>query len=283
MSKPGIIGPPKMSHHITAGIYGDTGVGKSRLTATSPGHVLIIKAPAAKIDSWLPEDKARARRGEIEVAEVRDHDDLSGDNGLLPFLREEGEQYDWVWMDDVQSLFDVGMDDLWETVIQEKPARARYGLDQSEFGINMDRLARWLRYVLGPDKFNFGFTSWADKTLSPDKDSDGDPIEKLMPYVQGKGMSLKFSGYMNVLAYMSVVEVKGRDKPARLLRTESSPTYYAMDKFDAFNGRVLDPTVPKIENLVKKSQGYTAPAKTTNRPAATAGRRPVRVKTARKS
>lgn len=257
MSKPSIIGKPCMSAHINMGIYGDTNVGKSRLAATSPGKVLIIRAPYEKIDSWRPEDKARAARGEIEVATVRDSDDLM--HQILPHLREEGEMWDWVWMDGVQTIFEVMMDDIWEVVISEKPGRARYGLDQPEYGINMDRLSRFLRYTLGPDKFNFGFTSWAEKLISPDKDGDGDPIEKMMPYIQGKGMPLKFAGYMNVMGYMTTTTVKGRDDNVRVIRTESSPHYYAGDKFDAFNGRILDPTIPKIEALVKKSSGWTTP------------------------
>lgn len=250
------IGTPQMSTHIHMGVYGDGGVGKSRLAATAPGRVLIVKAPYEKIDSWLPVDKARARRGEIQVASITDHDDLEK---VKVHLREEGEIYDWVIMDGVQTIFEVGMDDMWETVIAEKPNRARYGLDAGEYGITMDRLSRWLRYTLGPDKFNFMFTSHADKMLSPDRDEEGDPIEKLMPYIQGKGMSLKFAGYMNVMAYMTTTTVKGRDDNVRVLRTESSQHYYAGDKFDAFNGRVLDPTIPKIEALVKKSSGWTNP------------------------
>lgn len=276
MTKPSFIGPPEMSNHIKIGIHGDSGVGKSRLAATSPGKVLIAKAPYENIDSWLPADKARAARGEIEVATIRDENDLNGTNGLLQHLREEGQIYDWVWMDGVQTIFEAMMDDIWEVVIAEKPARARYGLDQAEYGINMDRLSRFLRYALGPDKFNFGFTAWSEKMISPDKDEDGDPIEKLMPYIQGKGMALKFTGYMNVVAYMSTTTVKGRSDNVRVLRTESSPNYYAGDKFDAFNGRVLDPTIPKIEALVKKSSGWTAPkGKTTTTASPTATRRRV--------
>lgn len=271
-----------MSSHIHMGIYGDTNVGKSRLLATAGAEdasqkILIIKAPYEKIDSWRPEDKARAAKGRIEVAEVRDHDDLSGPNGLLPHLREEGEMWDWVMMDGIQTIFETGMDDMWETVLAEKPGRARYGLDQSEYGINMDRLSRWLRYALGPDKFNFAYTSWAERLKSPDKDEEGQPLEKLMPYIQGKGMALKFCGYMNIVAYMTTTTIKGRDDNVRVLRTESSPQYYAGDKFDAFGGRVLDPTIPKIERLVKKSSGWTNPpaGKSTQTTAPSATRRRV--------
>jgi hypothetical protein len=273
-----------MSAHIHMGLYGDTNVGKSRLLATAgrddpSKKILIIKAPYEKIDSWLPEDKARAASGQIEVAEIRDHDDLSGPNGLLPHLREEGEQWDWVMMDGVQTIFEVGMDDMWEVVIAEKPGRARYGLDQAEYGITMDRISRWLRYTLGPDKFNFAFTTWAERSPSPDKDEDGDPIEKLMPYIQGKGMPLKFCGYMNLTGYMTTAKVGDREG-VRVIRTESSTSYYAGDKFDAFNGRIVDPTIPKIEAAVKKSSGWTTPpvgkSNTTTR--AATGRRVVRRK-----
>lgn len=288
MTKPSFIesGSETLSKHINLGVHGDNGIGKTRLLGTAgrggPKPTLFIKAAVSKLDSLEPEDRARAARGEIEVATIRDHDDLSGTDGLLPYLRAEGEKYSWVLMDDVQHLYDVGLDDLWEAVIAEKPARARYGLDKPEYGINMERLGRFLRYVLGPDKFNFAFAAWSEPLLSPDKDADGDPVVKLMPYLQGKGMALRFAGSMNALGFMTTTAVKGRDKPARVLRFESTDAYYAMDKFDAFNGRVLDPTIPKIEDLVKKSRGQTPAAKTT-RPSGAAGRRPRVVTTARKS
>ncbi len=263
MNKPGIIKPMVLTKHIFMAVYGDPGIGKTRFVGTSPGRVLIIRPPQEHMDSFLPSDHARAARGEIEEAVVKDWDDM---DKLLDYLRIDGEEYDWVWIDNLSILQDVLLDDIWDTVVHEKPARARYGLDKGEYGINMDRISRWLRHIVGPDKFNFGFSAHGETAPSPDLDEEGDPIAKLMPWVQGKGMATKCSGYMNIVALMNKATVKG-GKDKRAIRTDSSPNFYAKDQFDAFGGRVLDPSMPKVLELIEKSPGRKARDKATKRPA----------------
>lgn len=270
--KPSIISNGTLSDHLFAGIHGDPGVGKSRLIGTTRGRVLIIHARQSHLNSLLPADKARMKRGEIEEARPNDWDDMAE---LQTYLRQDGEVYDFVWIDDIQTLFEVLLDDLWDTVIIEKPARARFGLDKAEYGINMERLSRWIRHTIGPDKFHFGFVAHSEPAPSPDKDRDGDPIVKLMPWIQGKGMPQKFSGYMNVVGYLTTTEVKGRDEPARVLRTSSSANWYAKDQFDAFNGRVLDPDMGKILDLIEKSGGLKPEPNKTKTATRSPGRRTV--------
>jgi hypothetical protein len=216
VSKPSIIKPPEESKHIFLGIHGDPGMGKTRIVGTTPGRVLVIRPPQEHFDSWLPADRARARRGEIEEAVVKDWDDM---NELLAYLRAEGGKlYDWVWVD------------------------------------NMTQYARWLRHIVGADLFNFGFTAHSETTRSPDKDADGDPIEKLMPWIQGKGQPARFAGYTNVLAFYHKAKIGGKED-RRVLRMESTSTYYAKDQFDAFDGRLVDPTMPKLIAAIDKATG----------------------------
>lgn len=227
-------------------VYAEPGVGKTRLVGTSPGRLLILRPPVDHLDSLLLPDKTRA-----EQWVIRDWDDM---NTAEEYLRADGgKDYDWVWVDSWSLLQDVLIDDIWETAKADKPARAKYWLDKGEYGINMGRIGSWMRHVIGPDTFNFGWTGHPAALASPDLDEDGDPVEKLMPWVQGKNMSPKCCGYMNLVAFM---EVTGKNR-RRVLRTQADTRFYAKDQFDAFgeSGVVWDPTMPKIVKLIEASPG----------------------------
>jgi hypothetical protein len=243
------------SKHVKMCVFSDPGVGKTRLIAGSSGKVLIIHPPTDHRDSVLSADKSR-----IETLKVEDWDDM---NEALDYLRHDGAEWDWVWVDSFSLLQDHLLDDLWETAVREKPARARYSVDKQEYGINMFRLASWVRHIIGPDLFNFGFTAHAAQLLPSE---DEDESMKLMPWIQGKNMSPKFCGYMNVVAFMEVVKVDNVRK--RVLRLDATERYYAKDQFDLTkNGRILDPTMPKIEELISTARARGR--KTTKRPGRT--------------
>jgi len=263
LSKPDTIKSPKRSKHARICIYGDPGVGKTRTIGTSPGRVLIIRPPTDHTDAILPADRNRFEEAVL--------DDWDGMNEMLEFLRHEGDQYDWVWLDSVSLMQDHLLDDIWETVVAEKPHRARYGLDKQEYGINFHRLGIWLRHVVGPDNFNFGFTAHTAMLL-PSEDPEEE--KKLMPWVQGKNMSPKFCGYMNQVLFMEVAKIGNKDDQ-RVLRTHATDRYYAKDQFDMSDShRVVLPekgagAMEKVIKLIEKGRGTplgtlpATPARTT--------------------
>lgn len=245
MAQPDSIRPTTATKHIFLCLYSDPGVGKTRFIGTSPGKVLVLRPPVDHTDSILPKDRKRVKEWVIQ-----DWDDM---NQALEYLRHEGANWDWVWLDSLSLLQDMLLDDLFETAVREKPARARFGPDRPEYGINMYRIGSWMRHVVGPDLFNFGWTGHTVSLSSPDLDEDGDPIEKLMPWVQGKNMSSKCCGYMNLVCFL---EAKGKDRH-RVLHSQSSQRFYAKDQFDALtNGKLVHPTMPKLIESVHKSSGH---------------------------
>jgi hypothetical protein len=245
MTKPKEIKPIIESKHARICVYADPGVGKTRLVGTSPGRVLLIHPPTDHQDAMLPADKRRVERWKAD-----DWDDM---NNILEYLRHEGHEWDWVFVDSVSLLQDHLLDDVWDTAVREKPSRARYDVDQGEYGINMARLGRWVRHVVGPDTFNFGFTAHCAQLL-PSQDPAED--RKLMPWVQGKNMAPKFCGYMNQVLFMEVTKIGGQDN-RRVIRTHATERYYAKDQFDMDlkTFRVVDPTMPKLIGLIEKSRG----------------------------
>lgn len=242
MAKPKQIQSLARGKKINMMIYGRTGIGKTTLIGTTPGKTLILRPPVEHTDSirnpppgleeWVLRDWAEAWEA-------------------LDYLRAEGADWDWVWLDSISLWQDIGLDDIWETVVAEKPARQRYGLDKSEYGVNMFRLAQFIRHVVGSGIFNFGVTAHPADL----KDAvDGEADEKLMPFVQGKNMSPKICGYMNVVGYLDLAASK-KNPPPRVLRTNANETYYAKDQYDALkDGKMIDPTMPKLLAEINKAR-----------------------------
>lgn len=263
MADPAAIQPASVSEHLRIALNGGPGIGKSRVVGTSAklGPTLVIRPPTDHLDALLPEDRAV-----VKEWIVRDWDDLGQ---VEEYLRAEGGKWEWVWLDSLSLAQDHLLDDELETEIamSRNPDRGKYGPDKPVYGRNFYKIASFLRNVIGPDTFNFGWTSHPERLKSPDQDDEGDPIEKLMPWVQGRNMSPKCCGYMNMVLYMS------RSKTGRRrLFGQSTDVFYAKDQFDAIPAEGLwDPTMPKLLELIAQARG-SAPPKPAKR---TAKRRPV--------
>lgn len=246
MAKPKAIQKVSRSKKINMLLYSDPGVGKTRLVGTTPGRTLILRPPVDHTDS------IRNPGPNVEEWVLRDwHEAWEA----LDYARQNAsEDYDWVWLDSGSLFQDIGLDDIWETVILEKPARRRYGLDKQEYGINMFRFGQWVRHMVGAATVNFGMTAHVMQ-LPSSMDPDAD--DKLMPFIAGKtsgapgGMSIKMCGYMNVVAFLDI-----KSNGDRVLCTQANERYYAKDQFDAVpKGRLLNPTMPKLLKLVEAARG----------------------------
>jgi hypothetical protein len=270
MSTPSDIKPGSASAHIFWLLYGEPGIMKTRdIVGTLPGNVLIIKPPTDHIDSMRPAD-----RGRVKVWQASDWDDL---DRIEDYLRTEeaGKKWDWVAYDSLSLLQDFTLDDELETEINQiskNPNRKLFGPDQSVYGRNMFKIGAHLRHVIGPDQFNVLVVCHVstEPLPSPDQDDEGDPVPKLMPWIQGKNMSPKICGYMKMVTLM------GQNKNGRrFLRTQSNQYFYAKDQFHiAPDGVLWDPTAPKVLALINKSRGTSA--KSTSRPAKKVARRVTR-------
>lgn len=243
MAKPSIIGPLGSQEKVRLLVYAHPGRGKTVLAATSAelGKTLLIRSPVDHIPRM-------ALNSGAEQALVHDWDEMYQ---LLEFLRHEPEAYDWVWLDSISLWQDVGLDDVFQSAIERNPSRRKYGPDKGEYGINMGRLAEWVRFVVGANAFNFGVTAHPIPMIDPVDDG-----LLLMPWVQGKQMAEKVCGYMNMVCYLEVRKNK-EGKQYRVLHSQATEDYYAKDQYDAFtDGKLINPTMPKImEAIAPKTAG----------------------------
>jgi hypothetical protein len=157
------------------------------------------------------------------------------------------------------------LDDELETEINEisrNPKRKLWGPDQGVYGRNMFKIAAFIRHIVGPDLFNIVIICHpsTEAIPSPDQDAEGDPIPKLMPWIQGKNMSPKICGYTHMVTLMAQ-----NDKGRRFLRTQSNQYFYAKDQFHIApdSGVLWDPTGATVVDLINKRRGAPAPAKAT--------------------
>ena len=240
------------SKFIRFGLYGISGVGKTRFVGSGE-NVLIIRPPTEHTDSIRKPNERNVR----EVI-VRNWDDM---NDVYEHLASDGASYDWVWLDSASAFQDTGLDDLWEQVKEKNPHRKENGLDKREYGINMHRFSVWLREVIALETFHFGFTAHPFEAPAPGDDDD----LIWMPYIQGKGMAQKFCGYMNVVGHFQIKKIKaaGDTKAVdhRVISFGATEEFYAKDQFDAFkNHRLIDPDMPKFLKAVEAARSRNAAA-----------------------
>jgi hypothetical protein len=231
--------------HIFWLCYGDPGVEKTRrMVGKLPGKVLIIRPPTGHIDAMEPEDKARMKQWV-----VRDWDDMTQ---AEEYLREQGGKWDWVVVEDLSLLQDHLLDDELDTEIHQisrNPNRKLFGPDEGVYGRNFYKLASWFRDIIGPDLFNLLVICHVSSIPlpSPDKDAEGDPIQKMMPWIQGKNMSTKICGYQKMVTLMA------EDDKGLYMRTRSNQYFYAKDQFHiAPNGVIREPSSDKIVAMIEK-------------------------------
>lgn len=257
MAKPDAIKPVNRSKHIFMCVYGWPGTGKTVLAGSTP-NTLIIRPPTDHTDS-IPDQT------NVEEWVVNDWDEM---NDVEEYLRHDGKNHDWVWLDSISLFQDTGLDDIWAATIARKPDRKQFGADKGEYGINMQRLSRWVRSAVGVDQYNFGITA---HPFEGEDALTGRTV--LKPYVQGKNMSDKVQACMNIVAYYEKVEQGEKDdrKIVRVLRTADSDRYDSKDQLEALtNGRMIDPTIPKIVKNVeaaRKRKGGATSKSTKKRPA----------------
>jgi hypothetical protein len=236
-------------------VYADPGVGKTVLVGTCaelPGKnggkakVLIIRPPVDHTDSIDNE----------EVDEWVVTDWASMDDALLYCRNDGAGLYDWVWLDSLSLWQDQGLDDIWDKLIEEKPHRAKFGLDKGEYGVNMHRIGVWIRHMVGCPHWHFGVT--CHPRVGPSTEDEEDPQEKLMPWVQGKMMAPKICGYMNIVAYLHWDTVRKHE--VRVIDTNSSEKFYAKYAVTKDNplasGRLINPTMPKLMEAIATTRAY---------------------------
>ena len=239
--------------------------GKTSLVGTSAeiGRTLIVRSSMDLMPSRVLKipglDQVTCDTHEA-MLEIQDMARMSDD---WPYL--------WVWWDCVSIAQDVLLDDVWEAAAANKPQRAWIldkdgratrkpnisptgGKDKPEYGTNADRIAQWVRHMIGANRFHFGMTAHPFEGPHPTNDEGGDLLK---PWVQVKQMSEKLCGYSNMVGFLEVLEdEEDETKRTRRLHVRENERFYAKDQYDAFpDGYIDNPTMKQIMVAAEKARG----------------------------
>jgi hypothetical protein len=211
-------------------------------------------------------------------------EEMSGDSdSVLQYLRHEGHEWDWVWVDCLSVIQDVLLDDVWAATVAYKPHRAALtpqgGMDAGEYWRNAERLQQFIRHAVGSSRYHFGIACHLDEGDHPD-----DPEKTVLrPYIHVKGMVQKICGYMNVIGYLQLKNEDGAP-PSTRMHVRESEYWYAKDLYDAFpKGYIDNPTLGEITQSLMSAYEGQQPATSRGRktaPTGRPGRRPAKTATA---
>lgn len=171
-------------------------------------------------------------------------------------------------MDSISLLQDVGLDDVYEGVLDSKgpigsEARAyreRFGPDQGEYRVNMWRLAQWVRRAVSAAEFDLIIT--AHSFFYEPRGSDESYIA---PWIQGKAMPERICGMMNIVGYGVIEPRKFRNetRETRVIKWNKTDDYYAKNQFknggqSVFpSGESINPTLPDVWETIRKGRAVT--------------------------
>ena len=189
----------------------------------------------------------------------------------LEYVQHEGSKWDWFWLDSISLLQDVGLDDVYEGVLDRKGPvgslarkdREAFGPDRGEYRVNMWRLGQWVRHTVGAGTVNLGITA---HSFWWEPNDQGVTPSCIWPWVQGKMMPQKICGMMNIVGYGSLQERehRGRKRTVRVLHTNATESYYAKcqiklpDGGSVFgSGDIVNPTLPGIVEAIQAGRPST--------------------------
>jgi hypothetical protein len=223
-------------------IFSDTGVGKTRLIGGGGASTIILRPSTDNTDS--------IRVPGAQEWIVDDHKALFE---ALDYARHKGDEFDWWWWDSISMWQHTGLGDVFQAAVDRNSARADYGPDKGEYGINMNRMFNFLQQMHGCSQaglFNFGVTALAAE-LSISEDPEA--VKKLRPALKGKDMAQSLMGLMNIVAFYEIVDNNG--KLRRVLRSQASDRFDAKDQLDAFpKGRLVDPEWSDVSGAIEKAR-----------------------------
>ncbi len=232
-------------------IHGHNGVGKTPLIGTSQ-KALILDADGGT-------DSARASGSTADRWPMNDWSDMQE---AYEWITHNPKEYRWVWLDSIPGLMENTMEGIMLEAIDKNPTRSAYVPDKREYLINMNRLKEWVRHMRAAP-INFGMVTTTMELENPEQEGN----LQLMPWIPGKGMIPSICGHANIIGYLEVKNnPKDPNDSRQVLYCRKNERFFARDRFDALPRLLVNPTIPKVEQLVKTKLSAPVPAKVATAP-----------------
>jgi phage nucleotide-binding protein len=242
-------------------IYGDSGVGKTVLAGTAP-DALFLSTEKGTVSAKRQGSKAKVWR-------IKEWSDLEE---AFVYLRDEEHGFKWVILDSVTKMQQQLIRDTLDKRVEK---RGDSDPDIPEIADHQKFQNKFKRFITAFIELpvNVVFTATAMRK----EDEEGEDL--VLPNIDGKGYAIAnyACAEMDIVAYYAVRVDKTTKRTVRRLLCQSTPPYFAKDRYDALGKVVDDPTMPKIIEMIegsgaeeKTGAAKTAKPKAASKPAATA-------------
>lgn len=238
MARPKAIRPVAQESYINILVYGEPGTMKSRLASTSPKGLILANDPDETVSMTGSDCKMWVVRDIADATEAID------------YLKHEGhKEFDWAWLDNATLFQEQNMDTIMEDLVAAKPHRSLDAPDKAEYGKNQNQLGLWFRNFKALP-MHTGVTAHVMYA----EDSEDETVKKVPMFQGGRGsFSQKVAGYQNIIMYVEARITKSGQHQIGYLAGTS--TYMAKDRFGALPRKMIDPSIPKIIDLIEEKRG----------------------------
>lgn len=219
-------------------IYGDSGVGKTVLGGTAP-DTLFLSTEQGTIS-------AKRQGSSAKVWRIMTWEDLEE---AYKWLRDNPDHgFKWVVLDSVTKMQEQLKRDVLDKRVEK---RGDSDPDIPEIADHQKFQNKFKRFITAFIELpvNVLFTA----TTMRKEDEEGEDL--VLPNIDGKGYAIAnyACAEMDVVAYYGLSRNKKDKTVVRRLLTQSTPPYFAKDRYDVL-GKIMDnPTMPEIIKLIEDS------------------------------
>lgn len=225
-------------------VYGESGVGKTRLAGTADDvpemrKVLIVDMEAGTFS-------LRASNPNVDIVRVKSWNDMQE---VYDALYAGGHDYKTVVLDSLTEIQKFNMYTIMNDVVKEHTERDIDVPSMREWGRNLEQMRKFVRAFRNLE-MNTIFTALA----TSEKNARSGMITK-KPSLSGK-LANEVAAFLDVVVYMYVKELNGEQE--RFLLTSSTEEFVAKDRSAALPQVVQNPSMPDLYKLITSTLKTTA-------------------------
>jgi hypothetical protein len=217
-------------------VYGDSGVGKTRLLGSADEVPELRKIIYIDVEGGTM--SIREPYPNVDVVRVKSFREIKE---VYEALRGSDHGYSTVCLDSVNEMQKFNMSDVMIELVKTRPDLDPDIPGMREWGKNLEQMRRYVR-AFRDLPINTLFTC-----LSVDEKDQKTGVTKKKPGLSGK-LSGEITAFLDIVCYMYLKEVEG--KQTRMLLTGSTDTFTAKDRTAKLPMVISEPTMKTIWNHI---------------------------------